>query len=81
MDRGPWRATVEGLTKSRTRLSNKAQGDSNIQRKEQVTYLRWLIQNVQDLLKMVNSKCPRLRTLLKLSSFGTLPSGGMYFAG
>ena len=81
MDRGPWRATVEGLTKSRTWLSNKAQGDSNIQRKEQVTYLRWLIQNVQDLLKMVNSKCPRLRTLLKLSSFGTLPSGGMYFAG
>ena len=25
MDRGAWRATVHGVTKSRTRLSNKAQ--------------------------------------------------------
>jgi len=28
MDRGDWRATVHGITKSQTRLSNYAQGQS-----------------------------------------------------
>ena len=32
MDRGAWQATVHGVTKSQTRLSNRAHTDSNKQR-------------------------------------------------